>query len=89
MPFRGAFGVKDQDGFFDGVSISGVKMEVQKSSVGIGTIYFEVFPEFIGVGIVFYQKTAIGTGFFENLLEDINKLARILVVEKEGTHAGK
>lgn len=87
MPFKGAFGMKDRGDFFNDVSISGVKMEVEKSSVGVGTIYYEVFPGEITMAILFGQRANTGTGFFQRLLEDVSKVAEILVEKKEKNNA--
>ena len=81
VPFQSPFEIPGKN-ILGKVSISGLKLRLEDSGVGLKTIYFEPFPKFIGITALFSQKMVLNTGQIEKFLENASKIA-ILFVKKE------
>lgn len=88
MPFKSPFRIPRGASILGDLSISGLKLEIEKSSAGLETIYFEAFPKFISIGTLFNQSTILKAGVVEQFLRNAATIAALLVKEEQ-KHARK
>jgi hypothetical protein len=71
------------------VSISGLKFKLEKSDIGLKTIYFETFRKFIAIRSSFKQKIILNTGVIENFINSAAKMAALFVKKQEQSNVRK
>lgn len=89
MPFKSPFEIPRGKSLMGEVSISGLKLKIDKSVAGLETIYIEAFPEIIVIGTIFNQKTVLRAGIVEHFLRNAATVARLFIKEEQNHEIDK
>lgn len=82
LPFKSPFTIPDKSSTLGEASISGLKLEFQRSDLRLTRVYFEAFPNFLAITTVFNQRVRIQEKLVEAFLIGAEETAMLFVKPK-------
>lgn len=79
IPFKSPFTIPDKGSALGEISISGLKLEFQKSNFGLLRVYIEAFPKFLAIAAIFIQKSKLREDLIQASLVGAERILSLFI----------